>query len=156
MTQERLEACKADLLESYKEDLCEESIEAIQQASTPEQLVRILHQFATFLAYKAIPKAEWARKWFSDETELLNSCGVYLDQKVILVDPEERSLVAIGNTHLSLSLTKAHIWNISLQDESDMVLSTYGVNSAVVREKGTGKTTVLFQSSESKIKIHTI
>ena len=156
MTQEQLLLCKQDCLEVYKEYLCEESLDAINKAATPEEFVRILHQFAIFLAYKAIPKADWVRKWFNNEKDLLNQCGVYLDQIVSVNNPKEKSIVLLGMSDMQLLLSDADIWNVTVQDDSQLKLVLQGVVSCNVREKGTKETQIVYKDRFSRVKIRRV
>ena len=56
MTTIEFAECKLDLLKTYESDLCEESIAAINAASTPHEFVHILHQFDTFYATRLFRK----------------------------------------------------------------------------------------------------
>lgn len=156
MKRNKLEACKQDLLSTYKEQLCNESVASIKAAQTPEEFVNILHEFDTFLMYQALPDAEWSRKWFLGEKPLLNKCGVYLDQVVSINNPECRKLILMGDSHVTLTCSTPNIFNISLQECSTLNLITVGVTSVTVREKGTGKANILLRSKQSIIKIHKI
>ncbi|MBO4550140.1 MAG: hypothetical protein J5733_05360 [Bacteroidaceae bacterium] len=151
-----MKACKADIIETYKEQLCTESLEALEKAKTPDELVSILHKFATYLHYKTLPDVEFGRKWFGNELDLLNRNGIYLDQILHVKDPEQKSLIMFGDCHITLMLTKPSIWNVSLQDDSSLSLLTYGTCSAIVREKGSGHTKILHKNPQSVIKIRKI
>ena len=156
MTEEKLKACKEDLLTTYKDVLCDESNDDIRAANNAMCLVCLLHKFATFLRYKVIPSADWARKWFEDEKDLLNQCGVYLDQVAVLINPAETSIVLMGNSEVTLLVNQPDLYNVTLQDASTLHISAADVTSVTVREKGTGTTNIISQGIHSKIKIHKI
>ncbi len=155
MTQEQFTACKSNFLATYGEILCEDSLSAIEKANTPQAFIMLLHEFATFLRYKVLPSAEWARKWFGSDVETLNECGVYLDQTLALEDPQCQSLVLLGTSDVMVTLNKG-VHNITLQDESNVRLIVFGVARCTVREKGKGHATEVYCENPKDIKIHKI
>ncbi|MCM1576969.1 MAG: hypothetical protein NC035_08330 [Bacteroides sp.] len=156
MTSYQFELCKKDFLATYGDMLCEESYSLIDKAGTPSDFINLLHTFAVYLRYKVIPSAEWSRKWFIKELPLINSCGVYLDQIAAVKDPDSSSLVLIGNCSLNVMYTRPIKNNITLQDESNVKLIMYGAACCTVREKGTGKTTIINCNKPAQVKIHKI
>jgi len=154
MTTEQFLICKADFLATYKDILCNESTEDIQASQTPVQFIRLLHKFATFLRYKAIPSAEWARQWFKDETQLLNECGVFLDQILSLKDPDERSLILLGTSNLHITYTLPRLCNLTLQDDSTASLLLFNTAHCTVREKGTQHAEIITCNKPATVKIH--
>lgn len=155
MTTEYLEAMKADLLETYKDDLCEESIESIQNAHTLQEFIGVLHRYAAFLKYKAIPKIEWVRKWFADYKEEAQACGAYIDAIASVTNPTT-PIIAFGQSYITFIATKSEVYTITLQDTSECSIVAYYASFIKVRQKDESKVKVLHKGKLSNVKIRKV
>lgn len=155
MTREYLEAMKADLLETYKSDLCEESVADIQNAQTLQKFIGILHKYAAFLTYKSIPRIDWVRKWFADYKQEAEQYGCYIDKIATITNPTT-PIIAYGRSYLSFIATKPHIYTITLQDESECTIVAYYVSIVNVRQKDNSRAIVVHRDSQARIKIRKV
>lgn len=157
MTQEYLELMKADLMVQYKDKLCEESIESIQAASTPEEFIGLLAKFSAFLNYKCIPEVWWVRKWFNNPTRkrLAETNGVYFEGYHSVVNPQNH-IVVMGNAKVVVACTIPHLYRIMLQEQAECDLSTYSTCIVNVRKKDDSQLNIVHKHEKSKIKIRTI
>lgn len=155
MKQEYLAVMKADLLETYKADLCEDSIEAVQHARTLQELIDVLHTYSAFLKYKSIPKIDWVRKWFADHKQEAEQYGCYIDRIVSITNPTQ-PIIAFGTSNISLVINKAGVYNITLQDDTYCSIVAYYTSMVRVRQKDNSQVHVLHKSNSSIIKIRKV
>lgn len=155
MKSEYLAAMKADLLETYKSDLCEDSIEAVQNAQTLQDFINVLHTYSAFLKYKSIPKIDWIRKWFTDYRNEAEQYGCYIDRIVSITNPTQ-PIVAFGTSNISLIVTKAGLYNITLQDDSYCSIVAYYASMIRVRQKDNSQAHIIHQDNRSIIKIRKV
>lgn len=157
MTQEYLERVKADLLETYKDELCEDSLDAINNASTPDEFIGLLAKFAAFLNYKAIPTIDWVLKWFNtyEYRRLARENGVYYDGVSIINNPT-KPIVVMGDAIVSLICSTPHYFNVMLQDNSKCEITTLSNCMVKVRQKNLSKVNILHKHNLSHIKINKI
>lgn len=152
-----LEKMKADLLNTYKEELCEDSVEAIKNAETLPQFIGLLHKFSAYFNYKELPKIEWVRKWFNtpELKQIANENGVYVDDIVSIVNPST-PIVLMGDSKAMLVCTTQHFYQVITQDKSELSISTLGSCIVRVRKKNNSKVSTLHKHNFSRIKIITI
>lgn len=155
MKSEYLAAMKADLLETYKSDLCEDSIEAVQKAQTLQEFINVLHTYSAFLKYKSIPKIDWIRKWFTDHRNEAEQYGCYIDRIVSITNPTQ-PIVAFGTSNISLVINKAGVYNITLHDDTYCSIVAYYTSMVRVRQKDNSQVHVLHKSNSSIIKIRKV
>lgn len=155
MTNEYLLAMKADLLSTYQADLCEDSIEDINRATTLQEFIGVLHTYSAFLMYKSIPKIDWVRKWFSDYKDEAEACGCYIDRIVTITNPA-MPIVAYGRSNISLIVTKAGLYNITLQDDSYCSIVSYYASMIRVRQKDNSRAHIIHKDNRSIIKIRKV
>lgn len=155
MKSEYLAAMKADLLETYKSDLCEDSIEAVQNAQTLQDFINVLHTYSAFLKYKSIPKIDWVRKWFADYKDEAEALGCYIDRVVSVTNPTT-PVIAYGRSNISLIVTKAGLYNITLQDDSYCSIVAYYASMIRVRQKDNSQAHIIHQDNRSIIKIRKV
>ena len=157
MTQEYLEQMKADLLEIYKEELCEESVEAINKASTPEEFIGLLAKFAAFLNYKAIPTIDWVLKWFNtyEYRRLARECGVYFEGAALVTNPT-KPIVVIGDANISLMCSVPSYFNVMLQDKAKCEVTTLSNCTLRIRQRNQSQVNILHKHNLSHIKINKI
>lgn len=148
---------KADLLETYKADLCEESVDAISQASTIEEFIGLLAKFAAFLAYKEIPSVEWVKQWFNtaELRKIANDNGVYFDGMVTLRNPSV-PIVVMGDAKVFLICVEAHMYQVYLQDNAQCDVTTLCNCFVKIRQKKNSLAKVLHKHNLSRIKINKI
>jgi hypothetical protein len=145
---------KADLVETYKADLCEESVEAINNASDIAEFVRLLPKFSVYLNYKELPSIDWVKKWFNT-TELrriANDNGVYFDGIATIVSPII-PIVLMGDVKAIFTCAHPHLYQIVTQDESSVQISTFCNCVVRVRQKNNSEVSVLHTHNLSRIKI---
>ena len=155
MKSEYLAAMKADLLETYKSDLCEDSIEAVQNAQTLQDFINVLHTYSAFLKYKSIPKIDAVRKWFADYKDEAEALGCYIDRVVSVTNPTT-PVIAYGRSNISLIVTKAGLYNITLQDDSYCSIVAYYASMIRVRQKDNSQAHIIHQDNRSIIKIRKV
>ncbi len=155
MTNEYLQAMKADLLTTYQADLCEESIADINRAATLQEFIDVLHTYSAFLAYKSVPKIDWVRKWFSDHKDEAETCGCYIDAIRAITNPA-MPIVAYGCSNISLIVTKAGLYNITLQDDSYCSIVAYYTSMVRVRQKDNSQVHIIHKDNRSIIKIRKV
>lgn len=155
MTQEYFGLLKADLLETYKNDLCEESVEAINKARTPDELVGLLAEFSAFLNYKAIPTADWVEKWFGEYEQLAKDNGVYFKGYSEITNPIKQ-IVVLGDATISLKYSEPHYYRVTLQDNAKCELTTLCACMVRVRQKGNSIVNILHKHNLSQVKINKI
>lgn len=157
MTQDYFQQIKSDLLSEYKNDLCTESVDAIEKASTPEEFIGLLTVFSAYLKRKNIPEVWWVKKWFDNPQckEIAESNGVYFDGFHALVNPE-KPIIAMGDAQLFLTYTKPHLYNVTLQDDSICDVTTFYTCVVNVMQKGNSRCNVKHKENLSKIKIRKI
>ena len=146
---------KADLLETYKSDLCEDSIEAVQNAQTLQDFINVLHTYSAFLKYKSIPKIDWVRKWFADYKDEAEALGCYIDRVVSVTNPTT-PVIAYGRSNISLIVTKAGLYNITLQDDSYCSIVAYYASMIRVRQKDNSQAHIIHQDNRAIIKIRKV
>lgn len=148
---------KADLLETYKADLCEESVEAINQAGTMAEFIGLLGKFSAFLNYKEIPTIDWVKNWFntSELRKIANDNGVYFDGIVVITNPTKYS-VLMGNVKAVLTCAEPHLYQLTIQDNSELEIATFCNCSVRVRKKGNAKCSTITKNPYSRIKILSI
>lgn len=155
MTTEYLQQMKADLLSTYQDELCEESIADINRAATLQEFIAVLHAYSAFLAYKSIPKIDWVRKWFADYRDEAEACGCYIDRVGSVTNPAT-PIVAYGRSNISLIVTKAGVYNITLHDDTYCSIVAYYTSMVRVRQKDNSQVHVLHKSNSSIIKIRKV
>lgn len=155
MTTEYLQLMKADLLSTYQDELCEESITDINRATTLQEFIDVLHTYSAFLAYKSIPKIDWVRKWFSDYKDEAEVCGCYIDAIRAITNPT-KPIVAYGHSNLSVVVTKTGLYNITLQDDSYCSLVAYYTTMIRVRQKDNSQVNIIHKDNRSIIKIRKV
>lgn len=145
---------KQDFLDTYRKDLCEDSLDDIHNANDVDTFIAILHKYLHFLKYKFIPTIDWARKWFLDYTEEINAHGVYLDQIVTITDHPSESVVLLGKCRANVFCTEPKTTYFTLQDESKISVFAYNYACCVVRLTApTTDAMVMQQSPYAHIKI---
>jgi hypothetical protein len=148
---------KADLIETYKADLCEESIGAINNASDIAAFVRLLPKFSVYLNYKELPSIDWVKKWFNT-TELrriANENGVYFDGIATIVSPTI-PIVLMGDVAAILTCAKPHLYQVVTQDYSKVKITTFCNSVVRVRQKNNSQVDILHKHNLSRIKINKI
>ena len=157
MTREYLELIKADLLAEYQEELCEESIESIHAASTPEEFIGLLAKFSAFLGYKCLPRAEWVKKWFNttEYKELAQTNGVYFDGIHAVKNPT-LPLVVMGDAEITLLCDQPHMYKVTLQENSRCSITAFYSCFINVRKKDDSRCSIFHKSNLSRIKIRKI
>ena len=148
---------KADLLETYKAELCEESVEAINQAGTMAEFIGLLAKFSAFLRYKEIPTIEWVEKWFNTHElrKIANDNGVYFEGYNTIVNPT-KPVVVMGNAKVMITFIQAHLYQVYLQNNAQCEITTLGNCVVRVRQKNNSKASVLHKHNLSQIKINKI
>ena len=145
---------KADLIETYKADLCEESLEAINGVSDLAAFVRLLPKFSIYLNYKELPSIDWVKKWFNT-TELrriANDNGVYFDGIATIVSPTI-PIVLMGDVKAILTCATPHLYQVVTQDNSSVEITTFCNSVVRVRQKNNSKVNILHKHNLSRIKI---
>lgn len=155
MTTEYLQQMKADLLSTYRDELCEASIADINRAATLQEFIDVLHTYSAFLAYKSIPKIDWVRKWFADYKDEAEALGCYIDRVVSVTNPTT-PVIAYGRSNISLIVTKAGLYNITLQDDSYCSIVAYYASMIRVRQKDNSQAHIIHQDNRSVIKIRKV
>lgn len=148
---------KADLIETYKADLCEESLEAINGVSDLAAFVRLLPKFSIYLNYKELPSIDWVKKWFNT-TELrriANENGVYFDSIATIVSPTI-PIVLMGDVKAILTCAKPHLYQVVTQDNSSVEITTFCNSVVRVRQKNNSKVNILHKHNLSRIKINKV
>lgn len=145
---------KADLIETYKADLCEESLEAINKASDIASFVRLLPTFSLYLNYKEIPSIEWVNKWFDtpELRKIANDNGVYFDGIATIVSPTI-PIVLMGDVKAILTCATPHLYQVVTQDNSSVEITTFCNSVVRVRQKNNSKVNILHKHNLSRIKI---
>ena len=152
-----LEELKADLLETYKADLCEESIEAIKGAQDLPEFIRLLAKFSAFLNYKEIPKMDWVNKWFNtpELMEIANENGVYYKGFATIVNPTQH-IVLMGDVKAIVTCAQPHLYQITAQDNSNVEVATFCNCLVKLRMKGQSTHKVLSKHKYSRIVVNKI
>lgn len=156
MTNDYYANLRADFVNTYKDELCEESLSLINKADTVEKFINILHLFIWNINVKPLPRHKWVKKWFINHLSLANSQGCYIDQIVSVTNPTCESIVCFGNTSLSLVITKPCSLSISLRDDSTLSICAFPVCLIKVRTTDTSKVNILHKSRHAHIKIKTL
>ncbi len=145
---------KSDLIETYKADLCEESLEAINKASDIASFVRLLPTFSLYLNYKEIPSIEWVNKWFDtpELRKIANDNGVYFDGIATIVSPTI-PIVLMGDVKAILTCATPHLYQVVTQDNSSVEITTFCNSVVRVRQKNNSKVNILHKHNLSRIKI---
>lgn len=145
---------KADLIETYKADLCEESLDAINKASDISVFVRLLPTFSLYLNYKEIPSIEWVNKWFDtpELRKIANDNGVYFDGIATIVSPTI-PIVLMGDVKAILTCATPHLYQVVTQDNSSVEITTFCNSVVRVRQKNNSKVNILHKHNLSRIKI---
>ena len=148
---------KADLIETYKADLCEESLEAINGASDLAAFVKLLPKFSLYLNYKELPSAEWVKQWFntSELRKIANDNGVYFDGIATIVSPAI-PIVLMGDVKAILTCAKPHLYQVVTQDNSSVDITTFCNSVVRVRQKNNSKVNILHKHNLSRIKINKV
>lgn len=155
MTQ--LEQIKADMLTTFKDELCEESVIAINKASTMEEFIGLLSYFYTFLKYKELPTIEWVKKWFGnlELRKVARENGVYFDGWNSISNPT-KPIVVMGDAKLSVYIGDARVYNIYTKDSAVCEITTFSNCFVKVRQKAQSKVNILHKHNLSRIKINKI
>jgi hypothetical protein len=83
MDKKEFAAAKKALLEIMKRyKSCAESFADAKKATTLAELVEVLNTYRVYIGHHNVNITDWLRTYFADKLELLNSYGIYLDQKV--------------------------------------------------------------------------
>lgn len=148
---------KADLLETYKADLCEESVEAINQAGTMAEFIGLLGKFSAFLNYKEIPTIDWVKKWFNTRElrKIANDNGVYFDGIATIVSPTI-PIVLMGDVKAILTCVTPLLYQVVTQDNSSVEITTFCNSVVRVRQKNNSKVNILHKHNLSRIKINKV
>ena len=155
MTNEYFEALKADILKTYADDLCEESVADIQAATSLAEFINVLNKYTAFLNYKNIPKIDWVRKWFGDYKYEAEKNGCYIDSTCTVVNPTT-PITLYGTSDITLIVDLPHIYQVTTQDESMLTVSAFGVSVVNVRQKDDSDVLVASKDESSKIKIRKV
>ena len=157
MTQEYLDNMKADLLEQYKDQLCEDSVDAIKSAQTAGEFIGLLSKFSAFLNYKAIPEIDWVRKWFNtrEYIQLAKDNGVYFEGVHTIPNPS-KPIVVMGNANVIITCAAPHAYSITLQDDCKCEVATFCACSVNVRQKDRSLFSVMHKHQLSKVKIRKV
>ena len=155
ITQEYLEAMKADLLTTYAEDLCAESHIDIANANNVAAFISVLDKYTAFLKYKSIPTVEWARKWFDNYKKEAEECGCYLDVVRTITNPST-PITLFGTAQVVLVVNEPHIFRVTTQDDSQLRISAYGTCAVNVRQKDNSKVNILHKDNSSIVKIRKV
>lgn len=157
MTQEYFDNMKADLLDVYKDQLCEESISAIQSAQTIGEFIGLLSKFSAFLNYKSIPRIDWVRKWFNEREyiRIAKENGVYFEGVHTISNPN-RPIVVMGNANVLITCATAHSYVITLQDDCKCELATFCACSVSVRQKDNSHFVVSHKHNLTKVKVRKV
>lgn len=157
MTREYLELMKADLLAEYRAQLCEDSLDAIEKASTIEEFIGLLSKFSAFLNYKFIPEVWWVRKWFNnpERKDIAESNGVYFEGIHVVTNPT-KPIVVMGDAQIMLTCTEPHLYRVTLQENSKCTITTFYACAVNVRQKGNSECKVLHKHNMSNIKIRKV
>ena len=145
---------KADLIETYKADLCEESLEAINGVSDLAAFVRLLPKFSIYLNYKELPSIDWVKKWFNttELRKIANDNGVYFDGIATIVSPTI-PIVLMGDVKAILTCATPHLYQVVTQDNSSVEITTFCNSVVRVRQKNNSKVNILHRHNLSRIKI---
>lgn len=151
------EDMKADLLETYKADLCDESIEAINNAKDLPEFIRLLAKFSAFLNYKEIPKIDWVNKWFNtpELMKVANDNGVYYKGFATIVNPTLH-IVLMGDVKAVVTCAQPHMYQITAQDDSNVEIATFCNCFVKLRMKGNSKHKVITKNQYSRIVVNKI
>ena len=152
-----LDVIKADLLSEYKDELCEDSVNAILAATTLDDFISLLHEFSLNLNYKRIPKVDWVRKWFSttEMKQIANDKGVYFEGVHSVVNPKT-PLVVMGDAQIMFNCNAPHVYNIVLQDSSKCSITSFYTCVVKVRQKDNSECAILHKDRLSQVKIRKI
>lgn len=150
---EHFEQAKIDLIETYKEQLCVPSLDAIEKASSIEELISIVNTYGVLQHYKQIPNTEWVRKWFGAYADELKEYGVYLDCYGSLVDPPVKNIILYGESSMSLIANKPCIYNVIMHDSAKLSICASGVSVVKVRQLSESKANIINKDRTAKIKI---
>lgn len=148
---------KADLIETYKADLCEESLEAINGVSDLAAFVRLLPKFSVYLNYKELPSIDWVKKWFNttELRKIANDNGVYFDGLATIVSPTI-PIVLMGDVKAILTCATPHLYQVVTQDNSSVEITTFCNSVVRVRQKNNSKVNILHKHNLSRIKINKV
>lgn len=156
MTPKQFERMKADFLKTYKADLCEDSVEFVERADTPQAFLRILGEFVAHIGMKDLPTIDWARKWFRNDISLLNDSGIYLDQITTIKDTDQPFIFLFGNCNIMYAQKYAHFTRILARDNSSISLLLYGCGTTILRLHGEAKHNLHHKDISHTLKIHNI
>ena len=123
MTKERFIEAKKVLLQSMLEDKehCPESIRAVRSCKTIRNLINVMNSFMPAMKHKRFPTAEYMRKYFIEELDLINQFGIYIDQEVNIIDKPYTWL--FGKCTGNISSSKIEIQRIVVNDNSNITIN---------------------------------
>lgn len=135
MTTDRFNEAKKTLLHAMLEDKehCPESVRAVRSCKTIKNLVCVLNSFMSAMKHKRFPNADYMRKFFIDDLELINKFGIYIDQEVNIIDKPNTWL--FGKCTGSVSSTKIEIQRIVINDDSAITINALPWSIQIIHVK---------------------